>query len=47
MALSWTDIKDRALRFANEWKDETSEDAKAYSTLLFLSADNEALNQMP
>lgn len=31
MALSWTEIKDRALRFANEWKDEASEDAEAKS----------------
>ncbi|GAB3562750.1 hypothetical protein GCM10027578_05420 [Spirosoma luteolum] len=31
MALSWTEIKDRALRFANEWKDESSEDAEAKS----------------
>lgn len=31
MALSWTEIKDRALRFANEWKDENSEDAEAKS----------------
>ncbi len=31
MALSWTEIKDRALRFANEWKDDTSEDAEAKS----------------
>ena len=31
MTLSWTEIKDRALRFANEWKDDTSEDAEAKS----------------
>ncbi|GAB3641654.1 DNA methyltransferase [Spirosoma arcticum] len=31
MALSWIEIKDRALRFANEWKDEASEDAEAKS----------------
>lgn len=31
MALSWTEIKDRALRFANEWKTEASEDAEAKS----------------
>lgn len=31
MALSWNEIKDRALRFANEWKNEASEDAEAKS----------------
>ena len=29
MALSWNEIKDRALKFSNEWKDEISEDAEA------------------
>lgn len=31
MALSWIEIKDRALRFANEWKDDVLEDAEAKS----------------
>ena len=31
MALSWNEIKDRALKFANEWKDETREHAEAKS----------------
>ncbi|QNP39673.1 class I SAM-dependent DNA methyltransferase [Lysobacter solisilvae (ex Woo and Kim 2020)] len=31
MPLSWNEIKDRALRFSREWKDEASEDAEAKS----------------
>ncbi len=31
MALSWNEVKDRALRFSKEWADETSEDAEAKS----------------
>jgi len=31
MALSWNEIKDRAIRFSKEWEDETSEDAEAKS----------------
>lgn len=31
MPLSWNEIKDRALRFAREWADESSEDAEAKS----------------
>jgi hypothetical protein len=31
MALSWNEIKDRALRFSKEWARETSEDAEAKS----------------
>lgn len=33
MALSWNEIKDRALKFSNEWKDDSSEDAEAKSFL--------------
>ncbi len=33
MALSWNEIKDRALKFSNEWKDDTSEEAEAKSFL--------------
>jgi type II restriction/modification system DNA methylase subunit YeeA len=33
MALSWNEIKDRALRFSKEWENETSEDAEAKSFL--------------
>ena len=33
MALSWNEIKDRALRFSKEWEHETSEDAEAKSFL--------------
>ena len=29
--LSWNEIKDRALKFTNEWKNESSEDAEAKS----------------
>jgi len=29
MALSWNEIKDRALKFSKEWQDETSEQAEA------------------
>ena len=29
MALSWNEIKDRALKFSNEWKDTTNEEADA------------------
>ena len=29
MALSWNEIKDRAIRFSKEWENETSEDAEA------------------
>ncbi len=28
MALSWNEIKDRALKFSNEWADETKERAE-------------------
>jgi len=28
MALSWNEIKDRALKFSNEWIDETKERAE-------------------
>ena len=31
MTLSWNEIKDRAIKFSNEWKNETSEDAEAKS----------------
>ncbi len=31
MPLSWNEIKDRALRFSREWKDESSENAEAKS----------------
>ncbi len=31
MPLSWNEIKNRALTFTNEWKDEVSEDAEAKS----------------
>lgn len=31
MPLSWNEIKDRALRFSREWKDESSESAEAKS----------------
>lgn len=31
MALSWNEIKDRALRFSKEWENEVSEDAEAKS----------------
>lgn len=31
MALSWNEIKDRALRFSKEWENEESEDAEAKS----------------
>jgi len=33
MALSWNEIKDRALKFSKEWADETNEDAEAKSFL--------------
>lgn len=33
MALSWNEIKDRALRFSTEWKDDFNEDAEAKSFL--------------
>ena len=33
MALSWSEIKDRAIRFSKEWENETSEDAEAKSFL--------------
>ncbi len=29
MPLSWNEIRDRALRFSQEWADATSEDAEA------------------
>src|SRR3989337_961570 len=29
MALSWNEIKDRAMAFSKEWADESSEDAEA------------------
>jgi hypothetical protein len=46
MALSLNEIKGRALKFSNEWKDDTSEDAEAKSFLKFFlmflrSAGNE------
>ena len=28
MAISWNEIKDRALKFSNEWADETKERAE-------------------
>lgn len=31
MSLSWNEIKTHAIAFANEWKDEESEDAEAKS----------------
>ena len=31
MALSWNEIKDRALQFSKEWKDDFNEDAEAKS----------------
>lgn len=31
MALSWNEIKDRAVKFSNEWKDDFNEDAEAKS----------------
>ncbi len=31
MALSWNEIKDRALSFSNDWKDETREQAEAHT----------------
>jgi hypothetical protein len=31
MPLSWNEIKDRALKFSQEWADEASEDAEAKS----------------
>ncbi len=31
MALSWNEIKDRALKFTDEWKDKTREQAEAKS----------------
>jgi hypothetical protein len=31
MALSWNEIRTRAIQFSKEWKDETSEDAEAKS----------------
>lgn len=31
MPLSWNEIRDRAVAFSNEWKDESSEDAEAKS----------------
>ncbi len=33
MPLSWNEIKDRALRFSNEWADESAENAEAKSFL--------------
>ena len=33
MALSWNEVKDRAVRFSKEWENETSEDAEAKSFL--------------
>ena len=33
MALSWNEIKDRALQFSKEWEGTTSEDAEAKSFL--------------
>ena len=33
MALSWNEIKDRALKFSKEWENETSEEAEAKSFL--------------
>jgi hypothetical protein len=33
MALSWNEIKDRALKFSNEWKDDFNEEAEAKSFL--------------
>jgi type I restriction-modification system DNA methylase subunit len=33
MAISWNEIKDRALKFSNEWKDEFNEEAEAKSFL--------------
>lgn len=33
MALSWNEIKDRAVKFSKEWADTTSEDAEAKSFL--------------
>jgi hypothetical protein len=33
MALSWNEIRDRAVQFSREWSDETSEDAEAKSFL--------------
>jgi len=33
MALSWNEIKDRAIKFSKEWENETSEDAEAKSFL--------------
>jgi len=32
-ALSWNEVKDRAVRFSKEWENETSEDAEAKSFL--------------
>ena len=29
MALSWNEIKDRAVKFSKEWKDTTNEEADA------------------
>lgn len=31
MALSWNEIKERAVKFSNEWKDDFNEDAEAKS----------------
>ena len=33
MPLSWNEIKDRALKFSQEWADEASEDAEAKTFL--------------
>ncbi len=33
MALSWNEIKDRAVKFSKDWADTTSEDAEAQSFL--------------
>ena len=34
MALSWNEIKDRALKFSKEWADTANEDAEAFCVTL-------------
>lgn len=34
MALSWNEIKDRAVTFSKEWEDTTNEEAEAKSFII-------------
>lgn len=44
MALSWNEIKDRALNFSKEWTDTTNEEADAKPFLVLAANELPLLN---